>query len=472
MKVVHLASEVGGGGAARSALNLHLGLLRQGIDSTMLVGTVHGTLPPGVVVVPGMCVPEREFWKESELLVWRNRSCLSNTHFSLNFPGWDPSCHDMICGADVINLHWVSGSLSASSVSALSSLGKPVVWTLHDMRPLTGGCHFPSGCDGFSHDCSGCPQLTDDLDGMTRKAKALLTRAIVRADVHFVSPSSWIRERVNLATSAGNNPVSLIPYGVDLEHFTPGDRMRARNALGLRSEPMYILLAAHDARERRKGFEDAADILGKLKEEPSLSSLIREGMIRILMCGHRNNGINLPGYETDHAGHLDYEAMPDVYRAANLLLFTSLEDNLPNVMMEALSCGLPVASHNLAGVMDLAGNNGECGVLFPIGNTGLAVSGMTGMLLQAPLLTTMGMRARSRMENGFSLESQAIRYTDLYSSVYSTYNNRGIALGVTRIEEMNLLLNSLSQKKDIKHRFLAHCLKHPSQSFRKIASCL
>lgn len=472
MKVVHLAAEIGGGGAGRSALNLHIGLLRLGVDSIMLVGEVYGDTPKGVIRVPEMSNPKHEFDLEMQLLVWGNRSNLSNTHYSLNIPGWDPSTHSLIREADVINLHWVAECLSPSSIYALSFLNKTVVWTLHDMRPLTGGCHFPAGCIRFTEKCQSCPQLLDDLGGMPSKTKAQMQKSITDTGIHFVAPSSWMLEQAKKASSLVSQGVAFIPYGVDLDHFTTGDKIQARRILSLQSEPFYILLAANDVRERRKGFAEAMKILENLRDESSLSSQISEGMIRILICGHKSSNISLKGYKIEHAGYLDYGTMPNVYRAADLLLFTSLEDNMPNVIMEALSCGLPVAAHDLGGVRDLMGDNEECGITFPVRNVELAVAGIVKILTHPSPIMQMGASARKRMETGFSNEMQATLYTRLYRDS-QRQNRKGVHYPWSaRHNEYQTLLKSILKKRVMRKQWMREGIKTPIQSAGKIARLL
>jgi glycosyltransferase involved in cell wall biosynthesis len=446
VRVVHLASEVGGGGAARSALNLHLGLLGRGVDSSMLVGEIYGDIPSGVVKSLAMADVEKGFASERDLLVWGNRTNLSNTHFSLNLPGGNPLSCELLGVADVVHLHWVSGCLSASSISSLASLGKPLVWTLHDMRPLTGGCHFSAGCEGFAHDCRQCPQLIDDMNGLAEKNKAFLGKAIDQALVHVVSPSSWMHERAMRATSFANNEKSFIPYGVDLGHFTPGDKLEARRGLGLDPEAVYILLAAHNNLELRKGFNEAAYLLEKLRGETDLSGKIMAGTLRILLCGHETGVVQIPGYRVDRAGYLDHQTMPLLYQSADLLLFTSLEDNMPNVVMEGLSCGLPIVGHDLGGVRDLVGKDGDCGVLFPIGETHRACSELVRLILDESSRRQFGKHARERMEEAFSLDHQAKGYQELYENLLSKSASAIGGKGVTRDEEYRVLLDAISEK--------------------------
>ena len=80
-----------------------------------------------------------------------NRTNISTTWFSLGWPGEDVSTHPVVREADIIHLHWVSGFVSPTSIKALQSLGKPLVWSLHDQRAFTGGCHYSGGCRQFEN---------------------------------------------------------------------------------------------------------------------------------------------------------------------------------------------------------------------------------------------------------------------------------------------------------------------------------
>lgn len=442
MKVVHIASECGKGGAARCALNLHIGLLELGVDSTFAVGEIHGTVPLKTVKIPSMTDGNDISIKTIECLLSNNRSEYSNTHYSLNIPGWDCSKNILLQEADVINLHWVAGGLSASSISALATFSKPVVWTLHDMRPLTGGCHFPAGCAGFEHDCTDCPQLLHDPNGLISKNKLLASRALKQSDIHLVAPSSWMLERVKKATSAANNQSTLIPYGLDTDHFKLGEKHHSRRRLGLDPKAIYILLAANHARELRKGFDNAERILEELRKDPDMDSAVVKGAIRVLLCGNDSSGFCLSGYKTDCIGHLEFESMPLLYQAADLLLFTSLEDNLPNVVMEALSCGLTVVGHDLGGIRDLLGRDVENELLFPIGHTKLACTIIKKLINDPSSRAIFGINGRKRMEIMFSIEQQAKKYMQLYGDLMVKPHIHSNSERVTREEEYGIIIES------------------------------
>jgi glycosyltransferase involved in cell wall biosynthesis len=314
------------------------------------------------------------------------------------------------------------------------------------MRPLTGGCHFSSGCSGFEAECRNCPQLLDNLDDLTAKNKTLLATAMQHTGIHLVAPSSWMFEQAKRATSRGENPLSIIPYGVDSFHFTPGDQLTSRERLGLAPRILYLLLAAQHHGEKRKGFGEALGILEKIKERDDLKQMISNGTLRVLLCGYHAEEVTVPGYQVDRVGHLDHESMPDIYRAADILLFTSLEDNLPNVVMEGLACGLPVVGHDLGGVRDLIGRESGAECLFQIGDADQAVTLLHTLLLEKKKRAEMGRSAALRMKTHFSLNKQTEAYLELYRSLLGNPLCDGKSKGVSREEEYRNLVGAVSKK--------------------------
>lgn len=444
MRVVHIAKSDSAGGADRSALNLHKGLIEQGIDSVMLVQNSLNSLP-SVTQAGGLDAS----WmpKIDSLLIWGNRATDWNTHYSLNLPGSMNLEHNQLLrSADVINLHWVSGSLSASSICTLASLGKPMVWTLHDARPLTGGCHFPSDCTNYQSSCTDCPQLLWNCGGMIEEGRHFMERAIRFANMHFVAPSSWMRSIVDSATTAKGCSVSTIPYGVDADLFTPGDSESARVKLGLDKEAFYILLASHHVEERRKGFPEARAILQSMQEISSLKNMIKSGAIRILVCGQTKEEIKLPGWLVEHAGYLSMNAMPQLYNASNLLLFTSVQDNLPNVVMEAMACGTPVVAHDLPGIRDLLGEDGFCGKIIPIGLPNNSATIIKSLIDNEHYRKQLGENLRNRILEKFQISNQALDYIKLYESIMPTERPRLEDLRVEPNEEITSIIACLIQR--------------------------
>jgi glycosyltransferase involved in cell wall biosynthesis len=441
MRVVHIAYSDYCGGADRSAVNLHNGLLGIGVDSIMLVDSSSGK---NNSVVEAKQIPISWRKQVESLLVWDNRTDISNSHFSLNMPGGIELNNDILCDADIINLHWVTGMLSAASICHLVKLRKPIIWTLHDLRPLTGGCHFPAKCDKYKSSCTDCPQLAQDSQGMIEQGRMDLSIAAHLGSIHYVAPSTWMRDAIKSSATAKGCLYSHIPYGVDDLKFSPGATTDARKLLGLKEEALYILLASNDVLERRKGFLEAVEILKDLKKDAVFSGRIESGKIRILVCGKRSDQIEIPGWSVDSVGYLTEDSMPLLYQSADVLLFTSIEDNLPNVLLEAMACGLPLVAHDLPGVRDLLGEEENSDAIIQIGS---AINGskILGRILNSnEERKQISLNIRSRICKRFKICYQALEYKKLYSNLIHNYNiNNEYRNTVTIEKEYNTIIESL-----------------------------
>jgi hypothetical protein len=123
------------GGAAKAAYRLHQGLRRLSHDSAMLVKL---KVSNDVNVSEIRSTTRKDLAEEHIIAViqekWinENRTPISNTMFSLPYPGHDLSRSEVIKNSDVLNLHWVAQYQSVESLAPLLESGKPVVWTLHD----------------------------------------------------------------------------------------------------------------------------------------------------------------------------------------------------------------------------------------------------------------------------------------------------------------------------------------------------
>jgi glycosyltransferase involved in cell wall biosynthesis len=438
MKVVHLGASDSMGGADRSAANLHLGLLLNGINSTMLVEKSMGCVP-STQEAGGTSLT----WRKNieEILIWGNRMPISNTYYSLNLPGSMNLDHKLLRDTDVINLHWVAGSLSASSIAKLASFGKPIVWTLHDARPLTGGCHFPADCRNYEKTCTNCPQLKSDCGGLIEYGRSSLMQAVQTAQVHFVAPSSWMRDVATSSANARENDISLIPYGVDQKIFSPGKQSEARRSLGLDCEATYIILAAHSVDERRKGCLEAVAILKRLSQHEVLRDQIAVGKIRLLLCGKGSEGLTIPDWFSENIGYLAQDSMPLLYRSADILLFTSIQDNLPNVVLEAMACGLPVVAHDLPGIRDLFGEKHSTGIIIPVADPEQGADRLAFLINNKDFKKDLGCAASERIKNHFSLNLQAMEYIKLYRNLCDASRKENHNQSVTREEEFESLIS-------------------------------
>ena len=173
MKIAHINTCELTGGAARATFRLHTGLRSMGQDSNLVVcqkqsSNQHTYLVSPDLVSPAINEPSSQvdtletdsFHYLSSIqkqYINNNRTALSNSPFSFPSSGLDVTQLNLVQVADIIHLHWIAGFQSLMTINSLLHLGKPIVWTLHDMWPFTGGCHSSGTCTQYQLDCYDCP---------------------------------------------------------------------------------------------------------------------------------------------------------------------------------------------------------------------------------------------------------------------------------------------------------------------------
>jgi glycosyltransferase involved in cell wall biosynthesis len=417
VKVVHIGDSEFGGGAAHAMSRLHGALRRLGVDSNVLVR--NGSAPGAHAEALATRGAGDEYFPAVRDAVVRqyvelNRTAISNTHFSLHIDGTDLSGLPLVASSDIVHLHWTASFQTPADVRALF-VAKPVVWTLHDLEPLTGGCHFPAGCAGYVDDCAGCPQLVRDpfhVTATTLHAKQTLWEGCRPT---FVAPSRYVAECARSSAVARHAGASIvhIPGGIDIEMFRPRSKADARRALGIPEDGTYVLCGSNYNAEKRKGL----DALGRMVAAAKARSRIDSSTLRILTVGEpKLDPQDFDGTEVIQLGRASATVMPVVYAAADLFLHPAVEDNFPCMILESLSCGTPALAFDIGGVADLVRDE-ECGRLVAAGDELAMAAALSSLLDDRDRLVRMGAHARARVEAHFSDVSIARRHAELYADV-------------------------------------------------------
>jgi glycosyltransferase involved in cell wall biosynthesis len=259
--------------------------------------------------------------------------------------GYDISKHPAIQEADVINIHWVQqGFLSIESIQKLIRTGKPLVWTLHDMWPFTGGCHYTEECQQHLKECGACfmlknPSPTDLSHRLWLQKRDLYAQK----NISFITSSKWLRDAALESSLLKNQSVQAIPIPVDSSFFKPKKKASDRK--------YSLLIQAMNLKDERKGLKYFLECLNYLKEKHP-DSISR---IRVNYFGKTSSPIMEEiGFECKYYGFLsDPQAILDVYQDSDVLVMPSLQDNLPNVVLEGIACGLPVVGFNTGGIPEM-----------------------------------------------------------------------------------------------------------------------
>ena len=360
LKVVHLCSQ-DFGGAGKAAYRLHKGLQSIGIDSTFIsVNKQSGD--PSVKVIPDQSSEEvkdcinppvyqstlmndnyARWWGQLRVYPQRSRSIELFTDtispFNLNFV-------KEIAEADIINLHWTSGMLNYENiVSALK--GKKIVWTLHDMNPFTGGCHYSIECEKFKSGCGNCSLLNSGTeDDLSKKIFNIKEKVYKNLTIQVVTPSKWLGEETKISKLFSGFPVEVIPNGLPTETFMVYNKNEIKKKLGIPKQYKIILFGADNVANERKGFVYLLKALEKLSSNQN---------IILATFGNVPGDIKLKNkFKIINFGSVPGEnELATIYNVADIFVLPSLQDNLPNTVLESLACGTPVVAFNIGGIPDM-----------------------------------------------------------------------------------------------------------------------
>jgi glycosyltransferase involved in cell wall biosynthesis len=268
--------------------------------------------------------------------------------------------------------------------------GRPLVFTYHTRY------------DKYAH----YVPLRRDL--VEAAARLLSTRFAARADA-IIAPSAVLREE--LRARGIRVPIAVIPTGVDLARFSPGNRAATRRARGLEDNALLVLYVGRLDREKSvdRVLAAFARIAGTLAQA------------RLVLVGQGTQGDELrrmaaglpAASRVTFAGVCAHETLPEYYRAADLFLFASETETQGLVLAEAAACGLPAVAVNAPGCAEVI-HDGDTGVLTKGDPSALAEAAI-GLLIDPARRAAMALRARELAQREFDVALQIDRTLDVYT---------------------------------------------------------
>lgn len=254
-----------------------------------------------------------------------------------------PAFHE----ADIVHLHWVNqGFLSMRQIRKIMESGKPVVWTLHDMWPITAICHHTDECERYKTHCLSCPLLQRpyprDLSWHVFNNKE---RAYARGNITFIGVSQWMTHRAQQSALTEGHSVVTIPNVLPLDQFQRGDRQQARQALQLPADTIIIAFGAARIDQPLKGFDRLLEALTLITTPVHL---VLFGNVKDSTCLQ-----HIPCPYT-HVGTLTTpEALSRLYTAADIVVNASDYESFGLTLAEALACGCMAVSFDRGGQSDI-----------------------------------------------------------------------------------------------------------------------
>ncbi len=417
MKVVFVNTNDDGGGAAIACRRIQRALAAyQGIEGHVLVQEKNTDDPNVVSAAPAgwqRALAWGRFVAERLYFLPRERSSAFRFRFNPGAAGMDISDHPLVQSADLIHLHWINfGYLSVASLEKLLTLGKPVVWTFHDMWAFTGGCHHSGGCENFRVTCGYCKMVKhpgpDDFSHSRWQAKSKAYRPFVA-----VGCSQWLGKRAKESALLRDYRVLSIPNPIDTEVFHPVSQQEARQKLGLPADKDLILFAAMRVGAVGKGFTYLADALRLLSEQQPQ----RMQGVEVMTFGHSTKDLASALPVRSHSlGHLsDPEKINLAYCAASVFVIPSLEENLPNTIMEALACGTPALGFDTGGIPEMIDHQMN-GYVAQYKSSASLAEGIL-WVLDNNIDKKLSKRARQKVLDTYAEEVVARQYANLYKSL-------------------------------------------------------
>ncbi|MDJ1502652.1 glycosyltransferase [Xanthocytophaga agilis] len=379
MKVLTSTTNNSAGGAAKSCIRLHQALLEDGVSSELLMlEHPHKEIPHGHSFYEFHVNEQRRKKKSIPLSkkiytkvlyeLGRDEEAIFNKKmtyeakiisqkkygsetFHFAHSQYRIEQHPLYKEAEIVNLHCMINNFLDYTTFFANKL-KPIVWTLHDMTPFTGGCVYSEGCDGYISGCTNCPQLkgTDNSNYTADTLKVKQKSLEGMKNFTIVSPSIWLLNESKKSSLFKDFRHEHIPYGLNSKVFKPRDKAYSRDILGLPVDKPVILFVSHNIHNQRKGYQYLSDALKALK----LQDKVTLCAVGAKSTESTNNGfIELGSFS-------DERLMSMVYSAADIFVIPSIEDNLPNTVLESLLCGTPVIGFPIGGIPDMvkSGVNG------------------------------------------------------------------------------------------------------------------
>jgi glycosyltransferase involved in cell wall biosynthesis len=426
LKILQVSRSNVGGGAERVALELHRQYRLVGHEAVLAVGHATSSVSAGVIEMntPGLS------WSAHSSAVSHGWPRLARMARAAATPGVAldvlqgredfrfPATAGLadITGSpfDVAHLHNLHGGYFDLRELPALSRRFPIVVTPHDMWLATGHCAHSLGCDRWLVACGSCPHLRvypallrDGTAGNLRRKRDIYARSSLR----FGVPSRWLASILERsAVAPAIEELRVIPNGIDLTVFRPGDRSAARRRLGVADAELVLVFAAQGI--RTNDFKDYSTFDGAL----SLLSGTEGKSITVFALGADTERTATRGRVTiREVGFQPTRVMVEHFRAADLYVHAARAETFPLAILESLACGVPVIASAVGGIPEQI--TSRTGILVPPEDPGALAVAISLLEDDPERRMRMGIDAAAYAEQEFSVQRQSRAYLEWFTEL-------------------------------------------------------
>lgn len=407
MKVLHIAT-MDHGGAGIAARRIHEALLKQSVESRMLVrfkysddDTIKAAQPNrGLYVTPSNILR-----RKVEQVMRRRGKCLTEVErcerqmesldrhygaaFTMPLSNYDLTKHPLVQQADIIHLHWIENFVDYQSF--FQRVDKPIVWTFHDENIAFGGFHYSDEA----------MRLKDPFVEIERQFVKIKKEALtLNRNIHMVALSKQMEQFYHNHAIQPIYSISIIHNGLQPDCFQILDKKYCRQILGIHANRTVVCFCVSELTEKRKGLE----VLVKALEQ------LNNTYITLLCVGKGDlpkSSVDIIGTGPVHNPRL----LSVAYSASDLFVMPSYQEAFAQTPLEAMACGCPVVAFPCSGTEELINVNN--GIRCPDFTAESLAAG-----IQKALATHYDREAiRKDVIERFNISKIAGQYIDLYKSI-------------------------------------------------------
>lgn len=399
MRILQL-SKLQGGGATHYARTLDAGLRECGVDSRLL----NDCDIPETASIAARSVSHFINRAVSRLYVEVQRGVFHRTNRWREF-----NLRPLLAECDLVHIHQATDWMGLNHLFADIPKTTPIVMSLHDLWPITGGCVIYGGCHQYRETCRDCPVLSKPFNRFlgTRQLEAKV-KLYARERLSFIANSEWTRDMMREATVlAQNHSISVIHPAVDANCYAPRDRAIARSKLNIPDDALVLCTGAASVTDCNKNIAAVLRVAANVRSDRRIVTIVFGDGVLSVPAGMN---VRFLGAITDQS------ELARIYNASDMFVSTSRMETYGMTFIEAMACGIPVLAYRTGAIPSVL-NDGNAGRLIELDNESALVSAINDLAADRAHAQQLGEAGRNLVVRRNGVKPMVDAHISHYKSV-------------------------------------------------------